>query len=254
MTHDISITIVIATYNAASCVGQALRSVQNQTVRDWECLVVDGASTDDTLSIVRTFCAADERFRYISEPDNGIYDAYNKGWQQARGEWILYLGADDELYPDAIATLLPLTADADIVYGGVMLSFPNGKQRPRQVNTPAHLRYDMPSGHQAFLMRRRLMEELNGFDMQYRILADFDLMQRAYVLGFNFNYTKAIVAKFAVGGTSTDSLEGEKERYQIIRKNQTSDYPGLIYLANMVRILLLKLKHTLCDGTRLSSK
>ena len=79
------ITIVIATYNSEKTLAVAMESVLNQTFQDWECLVVDGASTDSTVSIVEEFIRVDKRFRLISEPDKGIYDAFNKGWRNAMG-------------------------------------------------------------------------------------------------------------------------------------------------------------------------
>ena len=96
------ISIIIATYNAEETLHDALESVLNQSFQDWECLVVDGASKDNTVKIIEEFCKHDKRFRFISEPDKGIYDAFNKGWRMAKGEWIYYLGADDLLLKDAL--------------------------------------------------------------------------------------------------------------------------------------------------------
>lgn len=73
-----AISIIIATFNAAKTLRKALDSVLNQTYKDWECIIVDGASKDNTISIVKEYVQKDTRFRYISEPDKGIFDAYNK--------------------------------------------------------------------------------------------------------------------------------------------------------------------------------
>ncbi len=70
---------------------RALDSVLNQSYQDWECIVVDGASKDNTIGIVKEYVSKDARFRYISEPDHGIYDAFNKGWKMAKGQWVMYL-------------------------------------------------------------------------------------------------------------------------------------------------------------------
>ena len=89
------VSIIIATYNSEKTLRRALDSVLNQTYQDWECIVVDGASKDNTIEIVKEYVSKDTRFRYVSEPDHGIYDAFNKGWKMAKGEWVMYLGSDD---------------------------------------------------------------------------------------------------------------------------------------------------------------
>ncbi|HBV84011.1 MAG TPA: glycosyltransferase, partial [Lachnospiraceae bacterium] len=73
-----------------------MSSVLNQSFQGWECIIVDGASKDNTIEIMEEYCEKDARFRYVSEPDNGIYDAFNKGWRLAKGQWIQYLGSDDK--------------------------------------------------------------------------------------------------------------------------------------------------------------
>ena len=79
------VSIIIATYNSGKTLRRALDSVLNQSYQDWECIVVDGASKDNTIGIVKEYVKKDSRFRYISEPDHGIYDAFNKGWKMAKG-------------------------------------------------------------------------------------------------------------------------------------------------------------------------
>lgn len=96
------VSIIIATFNAAKTLETALESIQNQSFQDWECIIVDGASKDNTIDIIKKYCKKDARFRYISESDNGIYDAFNKGWRLAKGIWVQYLGSDDKLTKDGL--------------------------------------------------------------------------------------------------------------------------------------------------------
>ena len=113
-------SIVIATYNSAKTLRMSLESVLNQSFQDWECVIVDGASKDGTVEIIKEYSNKDARFRYISEPDNGIYDAFNKGWKMAKGEWVYYLGSDDLLMQDDLSNLLQNTGHADVLYGDVI--------------------------------------------------------------------------------------------------------------------------------------
>lgn len=117
------VSIIIATYNSEKTLKRALDSVLNQSYQDWECIVVDGASKDNTIGIVKEYVSKDARFRYISEPDHGIYDAFNKGWKMAKGQWVMYLGSDDEYTKDGIKVLMENSDGADVVYGAVYLSY-----------------------------------------------------------------------------------------------------------------------------------
>lgn len=122
ITSPLKTSIIIATFNAAKTLNKALDSVLNQTYQNWECIIVDGASKDDTINIVKEYVQKDTRFRYISEPDKGIYDAFNKGWEMAKGDWIYYLGSDDILLPNGLESLIKGTDtnSYDIIYGNVI--------------------------------------------------------------------------------------------------------------------------------------
>ena len=103
MNESISplISIIVATFNAATCIQEALESIINQSFQDWECIIQDGGSKDNTISILQKYASLDNRIKYYSEPDKGIFDALNKGIQKAQGQWIYVLGSDDILNPNA---------------------------------------------------------------------------------------------------------------------------------------------------------
>lgn len=237
-----NVTIVIATYNAAATIINAMKSVINQTYTSWECLVVDGASKDDTVSIVETFCSEDRRFRYISEPDKGIYDAFNKGWRTAKGEWILYLGADDFLFPNGLAELMKHAGEADVIYGDCELRF----ERTKRIrgNLPLScIRHRLPACHQSFVMKRSVIEKLGGFNLEYKVYGDFDLIQRAYMAGFKFNETKSVISSFKVGGVSSDNISAEIERYHVMKNNKSTPAPALVTARNIGLKIILRFWH-----------
>src|SRR5690348_14220883 len=100
-TEGPRVSLIIAVYNGASTIVKCLNSVAAQTYGSRELIVIDGGSTDGTVDILR--CNADQLSYWISEPDTGVYNAWNKGLARARGEWIAFLGADDYLWtPDAL--------------------------------------------------------------------------------------------------------------------------------------------------------
>ena len=125
------VSIIIATYNSEKTLRRALDSVLNQSYQDWECIVVDGASKDNTIGIVKEYVKKDSRFRYISEPDHGIYDAFNKGWKMAKGEWVMYLGSDDRLTQNGFTEVFEDDyPDYDIISGDVFIEKIDGSVKP----------------------------------------------------------------------------------------------------------------------------
>lgn len=147
------VTVVIATFNVGRTISSAIESLINQTYPNWECLVIDGGSKDNTIDILKLYKQKESRVDFISEPDNGIYDAFNKGWKKARGEWILYLGADDFLFPSGIAELMKHSDEADVIYGDCELRF--GHSSKIRGNLPITcIKYRLPACHQSFVMKR----------------------------------------------------------------------------------------------------
>jgi glycosyltransferase involved in cell wall biosynthesis len=219
------LSIIIATYNSGKTLRNALESVHVQTFQDWECIIVDGASKDNTLQIVEEYEKLDVRFRHISEPDKGVYDAFNKGWRLAKGEWIHYLGDDDHLTDDGLATLLcaPDLDKFEVVSGHCYMEKIDGTIK-------ANYSHGFFGCHQGKLTRRSTLERFDGFKMCYPILADKDLMLRMERAGVKILNVDAFVAFFAMNGMS-QKLKGllgrAKEFYEVHKDNHIS-HPLLI--------------------------
>lgn len=238
------VSIIIATFNAAKTLSVALDSVLKQSFQDWECIIVDGASKDNTIEIVKSYVERDSRFRYISKPDKGIYDAFNKGWKMAKGEWIYYLGADDEILENGIYSLLQQTNEADIIYGDWHVKLDNGVVKPIQAHDYHVILKKSFCSHQAILMKKIVLQQLDGFNLKYKLLADFDLLQRAYLLAkFRFIKSSCFVACFQLGGSSSNLIKTEIERYKIIKSNKSYQYP--IYL--LITMISKKIYWRLAD-------
>lgn len=176
------VSIITVCFNAAGNIERTLRSVDNQTFTAYEHLIVDGASTDGTLAAIRA--AGDNPRRWvISEPDEGIYDAMNKGLQAARGQYVLFLNAGDEFHdPEALSRLTaPIVNSAEekpgITYGQTVLINKEGKViGPRHLRAPEVLTLDsfadgMLVCHQAFMVRRSIAEP---YDRRFHFSADYD--------------------------------------------------------------------------------
>ena len=238
------ISIIIATFNAEKTLSIALNSVLKQEYQNWECIIVDGKSKDNTLSIIKDFQNQDSRIKFISEPDKGIYDAFNKGWKMAKGEWIYYLGADDQLTPNGLNSLIKnADSNSDIVYGDYITEDANQKRKIRTAVSCYVLKKHMCCSHQAVIMKRSCIDNLNGFNIDYSILGDFDLMQRAYLNKYKFEHINSLICIFKLGGASYNSLKIEYERYKILKRNRSVPYPIITCIPLIIKKMLVILKH-----------
>ena len=240
-----TVSIIIATFNAESSIKKALDSVLNQSIKNWECVVVDGLSKDSTCDIANSYAKKDIRFKVKREDDNGVYDAFNKGWRMAQGEWIYYLGADDELLPDGLEALLKYAEGVDLVYGGIRRKYRSGRTKDSQPSYwEKELPFSLPASHQAIIMKRNFIERLGGFNLNYHILADYDLMVHAYSEGIGVNRCNAIIAVFSLGGMSTDSFKSLPERYRVLVSYGVSKIKAFIHILRVaVFFSVLKIKH-----------
>ena len=151
----------------------------------------------------------DGKLKYISEPDKGIYDAMNKGWKKAKGEWIIFLGSDDSLTSPQTLNYLSnyLNNEYDVMYGDYKTIDINQKVKTRKSLDYHCITYKVFSNHQAIIMKRNVIEELGGFNISYKITADFDLIQRAYLAHYKFKQIPIIISNFYLGGVSSNNIK-----------------------------------------------
>ncbi len=234
--YKTELTIIIATYNAEATLKRALESVILLSYQNWECLVIDGASTDRTMNIVQDFERIDGRIRHISESDHGLYDAFNKGIKNAKGDWIYYLGADDLLTINGIEELMNCAAfvgeNVAVVSGGVI--------RIRQDNSKRiMLSKGFIGSHQSMIMRREVLENMHGFNYNmYKILADYDLFIRLKNSGYEVMNCDAIVAYFQAGGTSENlskMLQIAREKYSILKCDKYCTSPLWVTITDTIK-------------------
>lgn len=237
------ISVVICTYNSGEITRRAIESVLNCNYENIECLVIDGASKDGTVNIIKSY-VDNPKFRYISESDTGIYNAMNKGWRMAKGEWIHYLGADDELLPNGLHELLDNVDETqfDIIYGHVIIRQSDGKQKMAKCKKYTYLPIHTFACHQGIIMRKSLFEKLNGFDENLKVLADKDLFIRTYKYGkCRYKKTSATVAIFQAGGISSGIKKNLKENWYIYIKNKPSVLFLLYVFQAYTRVLIKRL-------------
>lgn len=198
------LTIIIPTLQAERTLGEALDSVLEQQLGDFEILIMDSVSKDRTLDIARGYAGRDQRIRIISEPDKGIYDAMNKGIQVARGQWILFLGSDDKLHDERVLSAFagtPGLEALDMVYGNVVSPSYKGAYNG-EYDLPKLLRWNMP--HQAIFHRKSLFGSIGGYTIHYRGYADWDFNIRCFKNDrVRKQYIDLVVAYFGADGVSS---------------------------------------------------
>jgi glycosyltransferase involved in cell wall biosynthesis len=206
------ISVVTVCFNSERTIGDTIESFLFQDHADKELVIVDGGSTDRTLSIVDRF--PQDQIFVQSERDAGIYDAMNKGLRRFTGDAVGFLNSDDR-YADrrALTRLSGALSDVDIAFGD--LNIVTGSDRPRVIRhwrtTPfykgAFLRGWMPP-HPTFYIRRAVVEAVGEFNLIYRVAADYDYMLRA-MEHFDFKSTaiNEILVEMRLGGKSTDGLK-----------------------------------------------
>ena len=194
------ITIIIPTYNSAKTIKRCLDSIIAQTYKDYEILVMDGVSKDDTMSLVLSY--NDSRIQVYSEPDKGIYDAMNKGIEKSRGEWLYFLGSDDYLYaPDVLEKVsAELDPKYKIVYGDV-----DAPQLKLEYKGEWH--FDLMEYnrcHQAIFYSRSLFEKYGLYNTTYRLYADYMYNINCFwVYKVRTKYVNVVVAHYSDGGASS---------------------------------------------------
>lgn len=233
------ISVITIVYNGQDIIERTIKGVLAQTYRkNVEYIVIDGASTDNTLDIIKRYESDIDLI--VSEPDKGIYDAMNKGVNLASGEWISFINADDTFADDdVLANVISMVEDSDdVVYGSTDFISEDDelifKDSPKPIETIVD---SMPFCHQAALIKSSLIKELK-FDTTFKIIADFDSFLRAYLLGAKFRGVDLTISSFRWGGLSTTSVFSSaiETIYSILRNTslevakKSSIYRDLPYL------------------------
>jgi glycosyltransferase involved in cell wall biosynthesis len=224
------VSIITATYNRADTIERAIRSIKDQTYQDLEMVIVDGASSDNTLEIVYKLTTAKDKV--LSEKDDGIYDALNKGLANASGDIIGFLHSDD-LYADknvlTFITDVFLDEKVDIVYGDVTFF---SKRIPEKIIRRyksdllnlSNLAWGKMPAHPAIFCRREVFKSLGGFKLDYKIAADYEFLCRLMKnSNFVLKYANMSLVRMQTGGASGAGLKNtvllNREVYRALKEN-----------------------------------
>lgn len=205
------VTIITVCRNHAKLLERTIRSVENQTWQDKEYLVIDGASTDETMEVIQQHQAAITR--WVSEPDQGIYDAMNKGVKMAHGEWVVFMNAGDSFASaDTLQRVFQESQEADVIYGDVIKG---GNVKKAEAPHNAHRMFFC---HQSAFVKTSCLKAF-PFDTNHRMSADFKQIKQLYLSGKTFRQLDFPVANFDTQGVSnTSRSKGLYDNIRVIRE------------------------------------
>jgi glycosyltransferase involved in cell wall biosynthesis len=229
------VSVITVVFNGAAHLARTIRAVAEQSYPNIEHIVVDGASTDGSVDIIR---ANDGTIAYwISEPDNGIYDAMNKGIGLVSDpeSYIIFANSDDRLHsPTAIADAIAAGNGEDLIYGKMMLG--DGKISAvvgHSVSSDDLARQTIC--HPSTFVRRSVFDRVGKFDTSYRVAADYDHIVRCFQKPVTTRFVDVIVSDMSMGGMSeANFMESCRERKAVVRRH----FRGLPRIAGLTQVNL----------------
>jgi glycosyltransferase involved in cell wall biosynthesis len=243
MKRNTLISVIIPTLNSEKHIKNAVESIIHQTYKHYEIIIVDGASTDNTIRIIKNLCRKHDNIKLISENDNGIYDAMNKGIKIAKGTWVLFLGSDDTIYQEDVFERIFAHKTIEkymVVYGSIWLV------RPKTIwggkfNNYRFIFENLP--HQAVFYKKEMFEIYGNYNTKYKIKADKEFNMRWFTdKKYRAKYINIIVATFSgtgVSSTSTD-VDFENDKFYLNKKYIS---PLLRFIANNRKNPIFKIFH-----------
>lgn len=209
-----NVTIITVCRNHAKELEKTIQSVENQTWQKKEYIVIDGASTDETLEVIQQHGGSITQ--WISEPDQGIYDAMNKGIRLAQGQWVIFMNAGDTFAStDTLQRVFQESQEADVIYGDVIKGVHVKKAEP------PHNAHRMFFCHQSAFVKTSCLREF-PFDTTHRMSADFKQIKQLYLSGKTFRQLDFPVAVFDTQGVSNTSRSaGLYDNIRVIRETDS---------------------------------
>ena len=223
------ISIITITFNSAKTLQRTFASVQSQTYKDIEHVIIDGASSDGTVDMIKAYAAEHTNVRWVSEKDDGIYNALNKGIKMATGDIIGFLHSDDVLFsPDSIEHIAVAfeSQQVEVVYGDLLYCKGNKVIRRWKSNVfnPRSLKYGWMPPHPTVYVRQKVYQQVGEYDEWFRISADYDMILRIFTAGYKAYYLPEMLVRMEMGGASNKNtkarLSKTQEDYFVLKKNK----------------------------------
>lgn len=228
-----ALSVIIPAYNAAETIAVALDSLRAQTRGDWEAIVVDDGSTDDTAGHVELLAKAEPRLRLVRAAHGGVSAARNQGLEAALADWLLYLDADDWIAPDFVEVMCAAAAESrevSAVYCDWLRVTPTGSYPVEQYESPGADLFALLADRCIFaihscIIRKELVQSIGGFDTSLRTSEDWDLWMKAARTGAHFKYVNKVLSFYCArpGSASLDGLQLLRDGLEVMRRAHRPD-------------------------------
>ena len=233
------LSIITINYNNKAGLQKTIDSVITQTFKDFEWIIIDGGSTDGSKELIEQY--SQYITYWVSEPDNGIYHAMNKGILQANGDYLQFLNSGDALYTnETLNELFKHDLYGDIIYGNVIFIKNDNSQELMRYNKPLSLSYFVEGGvinHQASFIKRELFKE-QLYNENLKLVSDWEFWILQAIKGSSFQYIPQTIVLFDYTGLTSKISNLQKEENQIVRSNISwaikKDIDELFHLRRMV--------------------
>lgn len=214
-----ALTIITVTYNCEKTLQRTIDSVFNQNFDSYEYLIIDGGSSDSTISIIENNIKRfDGKLSYISESDNGLYDAMNKGIKLARGKYIGIINGDDYYNENAFSLVMEKFNEEsiDIVYSDLLFTkSDNINYKKPLIADHNKLNNRMSVNHPTCFVKKEVYEKYGVFDLKFKIAADYEIMARFFKNKCKFKKIDKVLAIMELGGLSSNNPKSINEKYEI---------------------------------------
>lgn len=244
------ISIITVCFNSELTIKRTIDSVINQNYNSFEHLIIDGNSIDNTLQIIKSFKAknikeynnSNSKLKYLSEPDNGISDAFNKGVNLSKGKFLLFLNSDDYLIDNSVLSKFDkYLIDENAIYCGNIFS----TLESRFIKSSIKKFYlDHEILHPATFIGEGVFEKIGLFDNSFKIAMDFEFFLRARKYNVNFKYYNINISVFTENGISSKEVDNViKENLRARKNNKSSNFIMNLYYKIGAFLVLKKFKN-----------
>lgn len=241
------ISIITVTYNSENTLKDTLESVLNQTYQNYEHIIIDGMSKDNTMKIVKEY---EEKYngklKYISEKDTGLYDAMNKGIKMATGDIIGILNSDDKYANENVLQIIAnkfKETNCDGTYANLIFMDEETMTKPKRIWKSAYgkLEDGWHPAHPTLYLKKEVYDKIGLFNLKYRIVADYDFMIRMMKdKTIKLEYIDEYIVYMRVGGASTAGIKGYiknlKEAHRALKENKIA-HPILIDIKRILKTI-----------------
>ena len=244
MNNSPAFTIITVCLNSEDTIQKTIESVLNQTFTDFEYIIVDGLSTDKTLEKLKNYQDLFQQkgidYKWISEKDNGIYDAMNKGIKLSRGRIIGILNSDD-WYENTALKHVVNAGDYDLIYGKLKIYNNNKLLYTEKANKRLRLlKKGMILNHPTVFVKKKVYNEIGVFSTEFNIASDWDFILRVWKNSYTMKGVNEVLAIFNIGGCSSQfNYASIKEKHNIRLKNGIVNFFDLYYYFDLLKLLII---------------